>query len=83
MNMAENHGNRVITIKNSTMSNGATFHAFQGEFARVFNPKRGGQVLKNCRLDEAEDNPDYHAYHLFSNRNWPKLQVSTGRRTKE
>ena len=41
-----------------------TFHAFQGEFARVFGPKRRGQSFENCRLDEAEDNPDYHAYHL-------------------
>jgi hypothetical protein len=41
-----------------------TFHAFQGEFARVFGPRRRGQSFENCRLDEAEDNPDYHSYHL-------------------
>lgn len=41
-----------------------TFHAFQGEFARVFGPKRRGQSFEGLRLDEPEDDPDYHAYHL-------------------
>ncbi len=41
-----------------------TFHAFQGEFARVFGPKRRGVSFEHGQLDKAEDSPDYHAYHL-------------------
>ena len=41
-----------------------TFHAFQGEFARVFGPKRRGRSFEIGRLDSEEDSPDYHAYHL-------------------
>jgi len=41
-----------------------TFHAFQGEYARVFGPKRRGLSYEFGRLDNEEDSPDYHAYHL-------------------
>lgn len=41
-----------------------TFHAFQGEFARLFGPKRRGASYEFGKISEAEDNPDYHAYHL-------------------
>ena len=41
-----------------------TFHAFQGEFARVFGPKRRGRAFEFGAVDRAEDSPDYHAYHL-------------------
>jgi len=41
-----------------------TFHAFQGEFARVFGPKRRGRSFEHGQLDSEEDSPDYHAYHL-------------------
>jgi hypothetical protein len=41
-----------------------TFHAFQGEFARLFGPRRRGQSYEMGRLDPEEDRPDYHAYHL-------------------
>jgi len=41
-----------------------TFHAFQGEFARVFGPKRRGKSFEHGQLDNEEDSPDYHAYHL-------------------
>lgn len=41
-----------------------TFHAFQGEFARVFGPKRRGLSYEFDRLDNNEDSPDFHAYHL-------------------
>jgi hypothetical protein len=41
-----------------------SFHAFQGEFARVFGPKRRGRAYEVDRLDDSEDSPDYHAYHL-------------------
>ena len=41
-----------------------TFHAFQGEFARVFGPRRRGRTFDFGRLDNEEDSPDYHAYHL-------------------
>lgn len=41
-----------------------TFHRFQGEFARVFGPKRRGRTFEFGQLDNGEDSPDYHAYHL-------------------
>lgn len=41
-----------------------TFHAFQGEYARVFGPKRRGLSYELDQLDNAEDSPDFHAYHL-------------------
>jgi len=41
-----------------------TFQAFKGEFARVFGPRRRGRTFDIGRLDDDEDTPDYHAYHL-------------------
>lgn len=41
-----------------------TFHAFQGEFARLFGPKRRGLSYDFGRLDNSEDSEDYHRYHL-------------------
>jgi hypothetical protein len=41
-----------------------TFHAFQGEFARIFGPRRRGRSYEMGRLSPEEDDPDYHAYHL-------------------
>lgn len=41
-----------------------TFHAFQGEFARMFGPKRRGRSYEFGRIDHVEDDPEYHAYHL-------------------
>jgi len=43
-----------------------TFHAFQGEFARVFGPRRRGRSFEFMKLDNEEDSPDFHAYHLKS-----------------
>ena len=41
-----------------------TFHAFQGEYARLFGPKRRGQSFNFSKLDKEADDPDYHKYHL-------------------
>jgi len=41
-----------------------TFHAFQGEYARIFGPKRRGLSFELCKLDNSIDDPDYHKYHL-------------------
>lgn len=38
--------------------------AFQGEFARIFGPKRRGRTCEFGDLDKEEDSPDFHAYHL-------------------
>ena len=40
-----------------------TLHAFQGEFARVFGPKRRGSSWDHG-MPRTEDSPDYHKYHL-------------------
>ena len=41
-----------------------TFHAFQGEYARLFGPKRRGLTFEFCKKGKIEDDADYHAYHL-------------------
>lgn len=41
-----------------------TFHAFQGEYSRLFGPKRRGLTFEFCKKDKIEDSLDYHAYHL-------------------
>jgi hypothetical protein len=40
------------------------FHAFQGEFARVFGPRRRGRAYELGTLDREKDDQEYHAYHL-------------------
>ena len=51
-----------------------TFHAFQGEFARVFGPRRRGRAYQLGTLDREEDSQEYHAYHLKLERKLkPKL----------
>ena len=41
-----------------------SFHAFKGEFARLFGPKRRGRSFEHSRLCNEEDSPDFHVYHL-------------------
>ena len=41
-----------------------TSHAFQGEFARVFGPRRRGVAFEGGRIDDDEDTTDFHAYHI-------------------
>ncbi len=41
-----------------------TFHLFQGEYARLFGPKRRGLTFEFGKKDRSEDDADYHAYHL-------------------
>jgi hypothetical protein len=41
-----------------------TFQAFQGEFARLFGPKRRGRAFEFGTFDREEDDQEYHAYHL-------------------
>lgn len=49
-----------------------TFHAFRGEYARVFGPKRRGLSYEFGRLDKEEDDPEYHAHHLKSEHKYEK-----------
>ncbi len=41
-----------------------TFHAFKGEYARLFGPERRGLTFEFSKLDKKIDDPDYHKYHL-------------------
>ncbi|MEW6265856.1 MAG: DUF4238 domain-containing protein [Thermodesulfobacteriota bacterium] len=41
-----------------------TFHAFQGEFARRFGPKRRGLSFEFGKLSNEQDTDDFHKYHL-------------------
>ena len=47
-----------------------TFQAFQGEFAKIFGPKRRGLSYEGCRLDHTEDSPEYHAYFIGLNKKY-------------
>lgn len=40
------------------------FQAFQGEYARLFGPKRRGVSFEFGRIGEEEDSEDFHNYHL-------------------
>lgn len=40
------------------------FHAFQGEYARLFGPRRRGRAFSHSNLDNEVDSDGYHAYHL-------------------
>lgn len=57
-----------------------TFHAFQGEFARVFGPRRRGRAFSLGQLDSEEDSPDYHAYHLESERKFKGKLIKKNQR---
>ena len=41
-----------------------TFQAFQGEYARLFGPKRRGLTSEFGKKDKIEDSADYHAHNL-------------------
>ena len=45
---------------------------FKGEFARKFGPKRRGVAFNLGRIDDGEDDPDFHAYHLSLEPRKPK-----------
>ncbi|WP_456668068.1 DUF4238 domain-containing protein [Bradyrhizobium sp. USDA 3240] len=41
-----------------------THYAFQGEFTRMFGPKRRGISDRFGALDKTEDSPEFHRWHL-------------------
>jgi len=41
-----------------------TFLSFQGEYARLFGPKRRGVTFQLGSKDHSEDSDDFHKYHL-------------------
>jgi hypothetical protein len=52
-----------------------TFHAFQGEYARLFGPKRRGLTFEFGKKDEIEDNANFHAYNLSLEKKYkPKIK---------
>jgi len=57
-----------------------TFHAFQGEFSRVFGPKRRGRSYEFAKLDREEDSPEYHEYHLGLERKFKAMLTKSKRR---
>lgn len=50
--------------KNLNENEWNTFHAFKGEYARIFGPKKRGITFSLGKKDKIEDGKDYHAYHL-------------------
>lgn len=41
-----------------------TFHGFKGEYARIFGPRRRGRTFQFGGLEQEEDDPEFHKYHL-------------------
>lgn len=58
-----------------------TFLAFQGEYARVFGPRRRGLTFDYGRITPQEDTPDFHAYHLQLERKKPPNALTKRRRS--
>lgn len=56
-----------------------TFHAFQGEFARRFGPRRRGISFEFHRLTRGVDSEEYHAYHLGLEKKFKKHRYKPGR----
>lgn len=59
-----------------------THLAFQGEFARVFGPKRRGVCSQFGSIDHDEDSSDYHKYHLSLERLKPRNARKRKRRKR-
>lgn len=49
---------------NNPPSEAETFYNFQGEFARLYGPKRRGRSFSISQLDNEIDSDDYHQHHL-------------------
>lgn len=52
-----------------------TFHAFQGEFARIFGPKRRGVCYMFGAMGCSEDTAELHRYHLGLENKYRKHKV--------
>ena len=46
------------------LAEAATFYRFQGEFARLFGPRRRGRSFETMRLDPEVDDAEFHQSHL-------------------
>ena len=47
-----------------TFEEAGTLSRFQGEFARLFGPRRRGLSFSHVALDNERDSDDFHQYHL-------------------
>lgn len=56
-----------------------TFHAFKGEFARLFGPRRRGVSYELGRAEHTEDSEDFHQYHLRLEQKYKKHRFNEGR----
>lgn len=59
-----------------------TFHAFKGEFARLFGPKRRGRAFEFGNIDDEQDSDDFHKYHLSLEQKFKKNRIG-GRFSKK
>jgi len=57
-----------------------TFLAFQGEYARLFGPKRRGLSFELGKKDKSVDDADYHAYHLSLEQKYKPKKINKRRR---
>lgn len=54
-----------------------TFHAFQGEFARRFGPRRRGLSFEFMKLTPEVDSVDFHKYHLSLEQKFKKHRYNS------
>lgn len=59
-----------------------TFHAFQGEYARIFGPRRRGTAFKFGSKEREEDDLDSHNYHLGLEQKYKRYVKRKPRRCK-
>lgn len=57
-----------------------TFHAFKGEFARLFGPKRRGLSFEFGQIDRTVDSEEFHKYHLSLEHNHKKHRFNERRK---
>jgi len=73
-------------FKDESLSNKErkTHYAFQGEYARMFGPKRRGTAASFGAADKTEDSPDFHQWHLSLEKkfNPPEAPAKTGNTVK-
>ena len=57
-----------------------TFLGFQGEYARLFGPKRRGISFEFGVEEKSEDDADFHAYHLSLEQRYKPKKINRRRR---
>lgn len=72
-------GQSGFSGENTNLQEWDSFHAFQGEYARRFGPRRRGRCMEYVSLTDEEDSPDFHRYHLSLEQSYSKKRRQRSR----